>query len=69
MFCTKDQDVLAGIMLVECDHSYERLLVTFALDLREWINPRLPSGMLTDLNQQREQTWNNFNVTIVQLQL
>ena len=40
MFYTKDQDVLSGIMLVECDHSYERLIVTFALDLMEMNSPR-----------------------------
>ena len=56
MFYTKDQDVLSGIMFVECDHSYERLLVTFALDLKEWIHPGLPYGMLTDLNHQGKQT-------------
>ena len=62
MFCTKDQDVSAGIMLVECDHSYDELLATFALDLRERIHPGLPYGF----KPSRKANIKNFNVTTVQ---
>ena len=63
MFCRKDLDVWAGIMLVECDHSYEGLLVTFALDLREWIHPELPNGF----KPSRKADIKNFKVTNVAL--
>ena len=62
MFCTKDQDLSAGIMLVECDPSYDELLVTFALDLRERIHPGLPYGF----KPSRKANIKNFNVTTVQ---